>query len=229
MSFINRLVVDSTKSRTDLCSAAASFGTDKSPYSSTHHRHAYTAVYDLLFSSKRWDVLTIGEVGILDNMSMHVWRNYFPQAKLYGFEFFDEKLSTARSHNLPLTQYAKIDVSDKKSLFNAFNDVGEKFDILIDDSTHLFEHQVNFLHAAVDFVKPGGTIIVEDVFRGWDEKFYADALESILPLFSSVTFVETNHDNSKSDGDVVPYFDNDKILVLFRNQTTRSLVKPSLL
>lgn len=227
MDQIGRLTIDSTAAKSDMCQLGANFGTDKSPYSTTHHRHAYTAVYDLLFASRRFDQLVLGELGILDNMSMHVWRSFFPLATLHGFEYFDEKITAARSHRLPRATYRHVDVGSTQSIFHALNEVGTLFDILIDDSTHLFEHQINFVKVAVDFLKPGGIVVVEDVFRGWDEARYSTSLADVLAFFTSAIFIETNHDNAISHGDVEPYYNNDKLLVMFRNQAVRQTGRPS--
>ena len=48
---INKLTIDSTFSKTELCNLGKDFPTDKSPYSEKKHRHPFTAVYDLLFSN----------------------------------------------------------------------------------------------------------------------------------------------------------------------------------
>ena len=221
---INRLVLDASASMTDLCTLGARYGTDKSPYSSTWHHHPYTAAYDLLFASMRYRPIVLGELGILDNKSMHLWRHYFPQATLYGFEYDQAKIDLAKAENIPGSHYSKADVSNKESMFNAFNDVGRMFDILIDDSTHFFEHQIKFVEVSVDFVGPGGILIVEDVFRGWGDARYTEALAPLLDLFSSATFIETNHDKAYSGGNTtIPYFDNDKLLVLHRNQNMRAV------
>ena len=222
MQTINRLVVEATGATSELCTLGAEFGTDKSPYSTTWHHHPYTAVYDLLFAGLRYKPIQLGELGILDNKSMHMWRTYFTQATLYGFEFFEEKIEAARAEMIPGAIYAKADVSSRQSLFEALNAVGSKFDILIDDSTHFFEHQVLFADVAIDFVKPGAMIIIEDVFRGWSEGRYSDALQPVLPYLASASFIETNHQQAFSGGNTSePYFDNDKLLVLHRNEVAR--------
>ena len=73
---IEKLVVDSTESVTDLCRLGVKHPTDKSPYneSDSLHKHPYTAVYNLLFSYMRYNPIVLGEIGILDNMSMKCWR-----------------------------------------------------------------------------------------------------------------------------------------------------------
>ena len=218
MARFNSLVIDSTASLSDLCRLGAQFGTDKSPYSANaYHRHPYSAIYDLLFSGMRNKPINFGELGILDNASMKMWRSYFPSADLYGFEYFEEKIAQARKDSLEKTIYISTDVSSLASLQRAFASTSTWFDVLIDDSTHLFEHQILFAHAAVDFVKPGGLIIIEDIFRGWDEERYSDALLEIGPYIDWASFIDARHDKAYSEGTVEPYFDNDKMLVLRRN------------
>jgi hypothetical protein len=89
---INSITIDSTNSTTDLCELGGKIHqTDKSPYNNVGHRHPYTAVYDFIFANKRYDKLNIGEFGILYNMSMKCWRDYFKNSTLHGFDF-DTKL-----------------------------------------------------------------------------------------------------------------------------------------
>lgn len=222
MPSINRIVIESTTSTTDLCRRGAEFGTDKSPYSSSWHHHPYTAVYDLLFATMRYQPILLGEVGILDNKSMHLWRSYFLDATLYGFEFDEARIRAAQQEAIPGAHYRVADVSNSTSLVEAFNAPGRKFDVLIDDSTHLFEHQINFVRVALDFVRPGGILIVEDVFREWEEAAYRDALHDVLKFFHSATFIDTQHEKAFSGGNTtVPYYNNDKLLVLYRNAVSR--------
>ena len=93
---INHLKIDSSQSITDLCRFGAEYNTDKSPYTQgagvLAHRHAYTAVYDLLFLAKRFMPIQIGELGILDNSSTNMWRNYFPTATIFGYDVFPDRI-----------------------------------------------------------------------------------------------------------------------------------------
>ena len=227
MTKINRVVVDCTAASSELCRLGAEYGTDKSPYSTTWHHHPYTAVYDLLFADRRYSPITLGELGILENSSIRMWRSYFTQAQIFGFEVSAEKVAAAQAECLPGTHYYTADVTNRASMFQAFNKANCLFDILIDDSTHLFDHQIAFVEVAMDFVKPGGMIVIEDVFRGWDETRYSDALSQYVPYFSNMTFIETNHAAAFSGGTTLePYFNNDKILVMYRNEVTRRRSAP---
>jgi hypothetical protein len=209
---IEKLVVDSTESVTDLCRLGVKHPTDKSPYneSDSLHKHPYTAVYNLLFSYMRYNPIVLGEIGILDNMSMLCWREYFPNATLYGYEYSEMRLQKALSDKLSNTVYSKMDVKDVESIQEGLQST--MFDIIIEDSTHEFNDQIRFANIAYKHIKPGGFLIIEDIFRSESEQRYVDALAGISKYFSSMTFVVTEHKNKYSPG-----WDNDKLLVLNRN------------
>lgn len=211
---INSISIDSTNSITELCLLGVKYPTDKSPYNNDGnlHKHAYTSIYNLLFSNIKYNNLHIGEIGILDNHSMLCWREFFPNAKLYGFEWFDSRLDKAISDNIPNCLYFKMDVTNPESIEKGLINVGNNFDILIDDSTHVFEDQIKFINVAYKHLKPGGFLIVEDIFINAKEKDYLQAINHLSDYFSSATFIFANHDLKHSPG-----WNNDKLLVLHRN------------
>jgi len=209
---IEKLVVDSTESTTDLCRLGVKHPTDKSPYneSDSLHKHPYTAVYNLLFSYMRYNPIVLGEIGILDNMSMLCWREYFPNATLYGYEYSEMRLQKALSDKLSNTVYSKMDVKDVESIQEGLQST--MFDIIIEDSTHEFNDQIRFANIAYKHIKPGGFLIIEDVFREESEQRYVEALRETSKYYSSMTFIVTEHKNKHSPG-----WNNDKLLVLNRN------------
>ncbi len=211
---INKLIIDSTNSITDLCGMGLKYGTDKSPYNRnpTLHKHPYTAVYDFLFSSLRYKEINIAEIGILDNKSMLCWREYFPKAKLYGYEWFDGKIVQALKDGLNDTTYIKMNIQNETSIENALNKANCLFDIVIEDSTHIFEDQIRFANIATKYIAPGGILVIEDIFRKADEQEYSEKLKNLSKFFSSATFVVAEHELKHSPG-----WDNDKLLILHRN------------
>jgi SAM-dependent methyltransferase len=216
---INSITIDSTNSITDLCRLGAKYPTDKSPYSTENyntpngsgHRHPYTSVYNFIFSSLRYQKIKLAEIGILDNMSMVCWREYFPKAELFGFEFNPKYLQLGKESELKNTTYDYIDVRSESSIINCLDKHG-KFDIIIDDSTHIFEDQIRFCKIAYKYLTEGGILIIEDIFRNKDEENYEQALSEISKYFSTMTFILTEHDLLYSPG-----WNNDKLLILFRN------------
>lgn len=211
---INSISIDSTNSITELCMLGVKYPTDKSPYNTDKnlHKHAYTAIYSLLFSNIRYNNIRVGEVGILDNNSMFSWRDFFPNGKLYGFEWLDNRLDKAIRDSIPNCSYFKMDVTNPLSIEEGLLYSGSDFDILIDDSTHVFEDQIKFINVAYKHLKPGGFLIVEDIFIDANEEDYSKAIDHLSDYFSSATFIVANHDLKHSPG-----WNNDKLLLLHRN------------
>ena len=210
---INSITIDSTNSVTDLCLLGVKYPTDKSPYNTEGnlHKHAYTAIYNLLFSNIRYKDIKLGELGILDNNSMLSWREFFPNAKLYGFEWFDERLDKAVNDNIDC-KYIKMNVKDVNSISEGLSISGSNFDILIEDSTHQFEDQIKFINEAYKHLNPGGILIIEDIFINANEEDYFKAINHLEDYFSSATFINANHNLKNSAG-----WNNDKLLVLHKN------------
>jgi SAM-dependent methyltransferase len=222
-SKISYITIDTSKALSDLCILGAHYVTDKSPYNSVMHRHPYTAVYDMLFAPRRYQPIVFGEIGVMNNASMCMWRSYFPTASLYGFEINTETLAAVKAHNLPNTHYSFMDSGSPQSIFDALNDTKQLFDVIIDDSNHHFENQMAIASVAYEFLKPGGVLIIEDIFRPWGEARYEEALAPYMKYFSSAAFFETNHENLWSPGTQEPWFNNDKLLVMYRNQEPAQL------
>jgi SAM-dependent methyltransferase len=223
-NIINRLIIDSSDSITDLCRFGSEFPTDKSPFkhsiASQLHRHPYTAVYDLLFAKMRYEAIVFGEIGILRNQSMMCWRSYFPNAILYGWDIDKEKLKNAEKAALRNTKYGLMNVKEPVSISQCLSSANQKFDVLIDDSTHEFDDQIRVIEIATEYLRPGGILAIEDIYQGrdgYDEDSYSKSLIQLRKYFSSIVFIDCRHKYRYSYPS-----NNDKLLVLFRN----SLVGP---
>lgn len=212
----DKLIIDSTNSKTDLCELGVKYPTDKSPYnvgSSSGHRHPYTAVYDLLFAPLRYKDINFGEIGIEYNKSMICWRNYFTKAKLWGWEYYQEKIDSALRDGLEDTTYINMNVSLENSIEEGFKQSGVEFDIIIDDSTHSFEDQIRISKIVHEYLKPGGYFIIEDIFRNRSENDYYQQIGEYSKFYNSITFIDTEHSNKMSAD-----WNNDKLLVMVRNE-----------
>jgi len=218
---INKIIIDSSDSITELCNLGVKYPTDKSAYVGNNlHRHAYMSIYDFLFMPLRYKNIKLGEGGILDNNSMKCWREYFPYAELHGFDYNDDLLESARNEKLENTTYHKMDVSDTSSIVSSFESSGGNFDIIIDDMIHDVHHNTLFSKEAYKYLKPSGLLVIEDlsetlniVHGGNHEELYNQYFEPIKKYFSSITFVVSEHKN-KFSGDIY----NDKLLVLCKNE-----------
>ena len=190
------LRVDVTNFKSELCKIGASLGTDKSPYNTKGARHSYTAIYDIFFSHLKDEQMNLAEIGIAKNSSIKMFRKYFSKAKIIGFENNAVFLNNAIKDNLKNTKYYHIDVSNEKNILNAFNKTKKKFRIIIDDSTHLFKHQINVIKNTFKFLESGGFLIIEDLaYFDNLEIEYINKLNRYMKFFNKVYFIEANHIN----------------------------------
>jgi predicted O-methyltransferase YrrM len=210
---IPRIVIDSSDASTELCRIGRAAGTDKSPYNTVAHRHPYTAVYSMLFSSLKNKPIRFAEIGVAGGASALLWEIYFthPNAELRMFDRDEEFLRRAHKHVGNRFTFALMDVSVDGDVFRALGN--EPYDVILDDSSHDFEHQIRIIKEAWPLLKPGGMLIIEDIFRNESEERYAKALFEIEILESAVStyFVVCEHKNRWSPG-----WDNDKLLVLVK-------------
>jgi len=65
---------------TPLCEIAYKYKTDKCP----QIKHAYTPYYYELLKDKRNKVKKVLEFGVETGASLRMWRDFFPNAKIYG-------------------------------------------------------------------------------------------------------------------------------------------------
>jgi predicted O-methyltransferase YrrM len=201
-------------SKSELCEIGKKYDTDKSSQrnnrNSARHCHPYTLFYNKLFENRKDEKLEIAELGVLYGASLLMWREYFKNSNIYGFDSniqflnsFKEKYDNERI-SLYLTN-----VSQKKQILDSLSQINKQFDIIIEDTTHDFNHQINIIETAHQFLKPGGILIIEDVFKKINENDFLEKLGETLSEFQSYYFLTLDHVNRISTG-----WDNDKLFVL---------------
>jgi hypothetical protein len=217
--------------KSELCEIGRKYDTDKSSQrdnvTNTRHCHPYTLFYNGLFKEYRNDPLKIAELGILDGASLLMWKEYFPHASIEGYEYdhsfidsFNRKESGIPVHFL--------NVQSAESIVSAFQH--KMYDLIIEDTTHQFEDQIRVIENILPSLHPGGMLIIEDIFKKYNERDYLDRLAPILDQFSEYYFVSLDHTNRNSTG-----WDNDKLFVLvkggaepiFKNKNKMTIVTPS--
>jgi predicted O-methyltransferase YrrM len=221
--------------KSELCELGRKYDSDKSSQrenvSDYRHCHPYTLFYDALFRKKRHDAIHIAELGILEGGSLRMWQDYFTNATIHGFDFdltlinrFKQKFNNDRiilSH---------IDVTNKDSIVNTFHECNMMYDMIIEDTTHQFEDQIRVIENIYSYLKPGGILIIEDIFKSYNEDHYITRLQQILHHFQEYYFVELDHYNRNSTG-----WNNDKLFILvkggaepiFKNTNKLTIITPS--
>ena len=215
------LKINYGSAKTNLCEIGKKYDTDKSSQRSNvtdlRHCHPYTLYYDELFKNKINDKLEIAELGILDGASLLMWKEYFPQANIYGFEYNLKLINNfKRKFNNERVFLSQLNVSSKESIVNAFHALNVMYDIIIEDTTHQFDDQIRVIESVHPFLKPGGILIIEDIFKRYNTNDYIEKLGPVLDNFSNYYFIELDHENRNSTG-----WDNDKLFILIKNEVNQ--------
>jgi len=165
------------------------YGSDKGSLKDTGHAypwppHNYTEYYARLFGHCRPHIRKVFECGLGTNnltvpsnmgaagkpgASLRVWRDYFPNAQIYGGDidpgvlFSEERISTYY-----------LDQTNPNSIGAVWGVIGESgFDLIIDDGLHTFEAGLCLFQHSVQHLAEGGVYIIEDVWPDDLAKFRA--------------------------------------------------------
>jgi len=188
----------------DLCELMASFGSDKGK-----GLHNYSVVYDWLFSRFRREKLQIFELGLGTNKvgapssmgvngkpgaSLRAWREYFPQAQIYGADI-DRDILFAEDR----IQTFWADQRDPKAIRELWHQLdGVSFDVMIDDGLHEAPANICFFMESFHKLKPGGIYVIEDILPHDIDLMNALA-RSLSCACSTVVFEQLEHRVNKVD------------------------------
>lgn len=158
--FISALLSNLSIAAETLDHLGLQWGTDKSSAF-----HNYTKIYEKYFSDVREKPIKFLEIGFAKGFSAHMWEDYFQYADLY---FIDINADTANLfHNFKRTKLYFLDQENPIELLNFIKDVGEGFDIIIDDGGHTMNQQIISFKTLFPHVKSGGIYIIEDLHTSY--------------------------------------------------------------
>lgn len=122
--------------------------------------HSYVDnVYEELFKDIRYSTKKLLEIGIEGGGSLFMWRDYFPNAEIFGI---DEK-SNNQLKNRERIKTFKGDAYEKSMV----DFVGNNFDIIIDDGPHTLKSILFVVKEYINKLAPNGILIIED-FQDFD-------------------------------------------------------------
>ena len=145
------------------------YDTDKST------AHNYTHIYETYlsnFKNKRIKLLEIGIGGYSSSSdgggSLKMWRDYFKKGKIAGLDIEDKFLKLGkRVHIFKGSQESTKDLSKIIKLF-------KNFDFIIDDGSHLNNHQIRTFEILFPYLKNGGFYFIEDIQTSYMLKYGGD-------------------------------------------------------
>lgn len=151
-------------------------GTDKA------NPHFFTSFYDKFFNSNRETVLNLLEIGVAKKSSLRMWKDYFFNANIYGIDI--DTTTMFEEDRIKTFNISQIDIGKIKETFT-----DKKFDVIIDDGSHMTSHQIFTFLNIKDLIKNGGYYIIEDLQTSFMPG-YVDTEETAVQFLENLS-----HDN----------------------------------
>jgi hypothetical protein len=178
---------------TPLCDLAFKYGTDKCP----QWGHSYTPFYWDLLKDKRESIKKVLEIGIgcprtmgsvvkgyKTGASLFMWRDFFPNAQIYGVD----KDPTAIFQADRIKTFL-CDTMNKNNLTDLIEQTGSDIDLFVDDGAHFSYQQVFLCQNIMPLLKKDVIYIIEDVLSTKRVRKALSEYETELPPF----IVENKH------------------------------------
>ena len=156
------------KFENDLDRLAYKYGTDKCP----QINHCFTPFYYEFLKDKKESIKKVLELGIgnekdmafcphyVVGASLFMWRDFFPNAQIYGADILPETLFKSERIETFL-----CDERRPSSLRNLIRQTGSDIDLFIDDGSHMQSNQIFACKILMPLLQKDVIYIIEDVRR----------------------------------------------------------------
>lgn len=128
----------------------------------------YLPIYDRLFAPWRAGPVTFLEIGVNRGGSLEMWRRYFgPNAVIAGIDIDEACAARVDAPNL----FFLGSQADPVFLADVVAQIGAP-DIILDDGSHVAQHQRASFEALFPLLKEGGLYLIEDTATAyWADEF----------------------------------------------------------
>jgi FkbM family methyltransferase len=140
------------------------YNSDKVDNFHTYKGINYCNIYEKYFYQIKYKVTKFVEIGIKDACSLKMWKEYFPNAIIYGIDI-DPKCKQYEEDRI---KCFIGDQNDEKFLLNIKDIIGD-YDILLDDGSHITEHQIKSFDILYENCRNNGYYIIEDLKCSYEE------------------------------------------------------------
>jgi hypothetical protein len=191
-----------------------------------NHGHNYIPSYNNLFNLININnVLNLMEIGIgvgdheklyktvfpqyNEGNSLRMWRDYFKNAKIHGI---DINKSNAGDSNKIFTHIANQ--NSKDDLEKLVKYIGSNMDIILDDGSHIQEHQVTSFMTLSNFLNDNGLYIIEDILPQYIDNFKnlsafpKEFVENVINKNYTVYIYDTRSDYGVSNDFIIAFHKN---------------------
>lgn len=155
----------------------------------------YLDVYEEYFSHYIGKKPTLLEIGVQNGGSLQIYAKYLKNAQIYGIDINPNVCNMELGKNI--TTFC-FDINLRDKFLSTLKDI--KFDIIIDDGSHMQNDVINTFEFLFDKLKPGGVYIVEDMHTSYWKSFQGSykgkntSIEYFKTLIDYINFYHIRED-----------------------------------
>lgn len=155
----------------------------------TQKSDVYYEAYTNMFSTFNCnDKLTILEIGVRGGGGLYSLKEYFPNATIIGIDIDNNcKQWESAEDNIFVRIGDQSDVNFLQSIANEF----KSFDIIIDDGSHVCDHQIKSFEFLFLKLNYNGLYAVEDIHTSYWRDFYDTKNLSAVDYFKNLSAMPT--------------------------------------
>lgn len=159
--------------------------------------HSYIGYYERALSQYRDRDVRVMEIGVQGGISLLMWRKYFEKGEITGIDIDYSRIQKKvvdDANSSGKIVLIKEDAASPRIL----KSVSGKYDIIIDDGSHQFAHQLTTFMLLKDLLAEGGIYIIEDL----QSEEEARLLNRLVP---NSQLVDLRHIKNRYDDLVLEY------------------------
>lgn len=140
------------------------------------HNNVYLVdIYHQYFEKIRDQKISFLEIGVYTGASISMWLEYFKNISLYMIDI-DPTTKKFERNGVEIF----IGSQDDKKLIGDLTNKCNKFDVILDDGSHINELTLKSFDLLWSHVKPGGLYIIEDTHCSYDSNIMPSMTDSYL-------------------------------------------------
>jgi hypothetical protein len=138
------------------------YRTDKCDETHTFNYSTYLDNYEFHFEKFRYKNINVLEIGVLTGASIRTWKEYFPNATIYGLDIDPNR--KFEEDRIIINIGSQNDTQFLEKTYENIN-----FDIIVDDGSHVNEFTINsFNYLFYNKLNSGGIYVIEDLLCSYE-------------------------------------------------------------
>ena len=162
----------------------------------------FLKIYEHYFKDFKNKKINILEIGVHEGKSLMIWKDYFPKANIVGI---DLKTYNFKINRIFTFQGDQTDTNFLLTVARKF----KKFDIIIDDGSHICSHIIKTFGVLFDYLKNDGLYICEDLQTSYWPR-YGGSRINLNKKNTSLSFFKTLVDSGNYESHDRPFYKKSK-------------------